>query len=296
MRLSIIVIFHRMRREAPRTLRSLTVPYQAGVEAAEYEIIAVETGPEQHLDAAEVTGIGPNIRYRFHRTDAVSPVEAMNAAAATARGAALAFIVDGARMATPGLVRCTLQAMDLSDTVMTAALSWHLGPDVQHLSSLAGYDQAAEDRLLEQIGWPADGYRLFEISTLAPSSRPGFLAGIPPECSWICLPRNVFEVMGGYDVRFQSPGGGLVNFDFRDRAATYPGIVPVALLGEGVFHQFHGGVSTAATGARRPSVAFKDEYARLLGHPYRRTELPARAYLGTMSAAAHRFVAPAPGA
>ena len=43
-----------------------------------------------------------------------------------------------------------------------------------------------------------------------------------------------------------TPGGGFVNLDLWCRALELPGIRPVVLLGEGTFHQLHGGVATNA--------------------------------------------------
>lgn len=40
--LSVVVITHNMRREAERTLLSLSTAYQKGVEASEYEVIVID--------------------------------------------------------------------------------------------------------------------------------------------------------------------------------------------------------------------------------------------------------------
>ena len=218
--LSIVVVFHDMRREAPRTLLSLSGQYQTGVDPDAYEIIAIDNGSAQPLDAPAVEAIGTNIRYVRHETDSVSPVGALNLGADVATGRYLAFIVDGARMASPGLVDRTLGAIRTSHSPFLCSLSWHLGPDVQNRSMLHGYDQRMEDLLLNDIAWPTDGYRLFEISTLAQSSEPGFFGGFPAECSWLCLSRAGFERLGGYDPGFRSPGGGLVNQDVVNRGRS----------------------------------------------------------------------------
>jgi hypothetical protein len=290
--LSVIVICHDMPREAPRTLFSLSPAHQRGVHPEDYEIIAIDNGSGAPLDPAEVTSIAPNIRYTFHETASVSPVEALNLGGRMARGQHLAFIVDGARMASPGLVRATMDGIRLKKMPFLCSLSWHLGPDVQFNSMLEGYDQQVEDGLLDEIAWPQDGYRLFEISTLAPSSAPGFLGGFPSECSWLCLSRTGFERLGGYDPGFTSPGGGLVNQDIVCRAAEDGGFDFTVLLGEGVFHQFHGGVATNVKPAHHPMPAFQLEYERLRGTPYKRTQIEAVSYYGIMPQSARRFLAP----
>ena len=132
---------------------------------------------------------------------------------------------------------------------------------------LDGYNQKVEDQLLEDIDWPADGYRLFGISTIAPSSRPALLEGFPSECSWLCLPLTSFEALGGYDSAFQSPGGGLVNHDFVSRASTHKTFQFIVLLGDGVFHQFHGGVATNVRLEDHPFPDFQQEYCKIRGQP-----------------------------
>ena len=55
---------------------------------------------------------------------------------------------------------------------------------------------------------------------------------------------NLWNVLGGFDERFRSPGGGFVNLDTLSRAVALPGITAITLLGEGAFHQVHGGIAT----------------------------------------------------
>ncbi len=291
MELSIIIIFNNMRREAARSLFSLSPAYQQSAPEDEYEVIAIDNGSQSPLDPETVTRMGANFRYHFHDTTSVSPVEAMNLGAEMAGGKNLAFIVDGARMASPGLVSASLRALQLAPAPFVSSLSWHLGPDVQNKSMLEGYDQSVEDGLLDQISWPEEGYRLFEISTLAQSSRPGLLGGMPPECSWLVLPRAVFERIGGYDLGFQTGGGGLVNHDFRNRVLQVPGIYPIILLGEGVFHQFHGGVATNVPMKDHPIHRFKQEYKELRGGDYAPVTCPDIRYFGHLPGAARRFLA-----
>lgn len=290
--LSVVVIFHNMQREARRTLYSLSNAYQAGVDTSEYEVIAIDNGSAQPLLADEVRGYGPNFRYDFFETESVSPVDAVNAGAAMATGKHIAVIVDGARMATPGLIWSTLKGLQLFPETFVCALSWHLGPDIQGMSMQKGYDQAEEDRLLASIKWPEDGYRLFEISTIAPSSRKGFLGNVPPECSWFAMPRDLFLKIGGFEPRFRSPGGGLVNQDFRNRVLSMPGITPVVLLGEGVFHQFHGGIATNVRTQDLPIkiAQFREEYFSIRGSRTVFQASPSAVFFGKLPKQSRRFI------
>ena len=205
--LSIIVIFHNMCREAERTLHTLSAAYQTGVSDADYEVIAIDNGSSQPLNPAWVREFGTNFAYYFFPTDSASPARAINFGFSKARGQHIALIVDGARMVTPGLLQSSLRALQSDRRPLVCALGWHLGPDVQNLTIQNGYDQAEEDRLLDSINWRVGSYRLFEISTLAQSSGIGFLGGMPSECSWLAMPRASIEQLGGYDERFESPGG-----------------------------------------------------------------------------------------
>ena len=178
-------------------------------------------------------------------------------------------MVDGARIASPGLISLALTAARMSDDPVVSTLGWHLGPDLQARSVADGYSREVEDSLLNSIGWPkADGYRLFEVSALAGSSKPGWFAPIA-ESNALFLRRSTFDSIGGFDERFTSPGGGLVNLDFFDRVHRRPGVESFVLLGEGTFHQLHGGVTTG--GGASPPLSFKDlepEYKSLRGHSW----------------------------
>jgi hypothetical protein len=138
-----------------------------------------------------------------------------------------------------------------------------LGPKIQNESMLDGYNQEKEDALLNSIDWKNNGYKLFDISTIAPSSNCGFLGGLPSEYSFFAMPKAGFLGMGGFEPRFQSPGGGLVNHDFLQRAVSENTFNLVMLLGEGVFHQFHGGVATNCTLAEHPQFEFETEYENI---------------------------------
>lgn len=287
--LSIIVIFHNMRREADRTLFSLSTNYQIDLTRDDYEVIVIDNGSDLPLSAVRVQEFGSNFKYHFFTTESVSPVDAINFGVDNASGKFVAVIVDGARMVTPGLVSESLRALRLFANPFVCALAWHLGPDVQNRSISEGYDQKREDQLLDSIDWMNSGYRLFEISTLAQSSKNGFLGGMPSECSWLAMPRSNFVKMGGFDKRFQSPGGGLVNHDFLYRILSRPETHPVVLLGEGSFHQIHGGVASNAPHDKHPLEIFKAEYVHIHGKfdlkinstPY---------YLGQMPDAARKFI------
>jgi len=288
--LSIVVNFYNMSREAERTLHSLSVDYQSDVSEAEYEIIAIDNGSTHPLNGDRVGEFGANFKYHRFETESKSPVSAINFGASIASSEFIAVIVDGARMVSPGLISTSLKALQAFDEPFVGALSWHLGPDVQNVSICNGYNQTEEDRLLESIDWRTNGYRLFEISTLSQSSQTGYFGGFPPELSWLAMRRTTFHELGAYDDRFQSPGGGLMNHEFVNRVSLRPGICPIILLGEGSFHQIHGGIATNVPIAEHPIYKFKEEYQRILGRSYERVSPPEPYYLGRLRPETMRFV------
>jgi hypothetical protein len=144
-------------------------------------------------------------------------------------------------------------------------------------ASDSGYDQAAEDQLLAASGWEHDGYRLFSISTLAASSARGWFAPMG-ESNALFMAKSMWAELGGFDERFALPGGGLSNHDLYRRACELDGAQLVVLLGEGTFHQIHGG---AATSGRVGWDEMHDEYVKLRGRAY---QPPAndRLYVGSV--------------
>jgi len=150
-----------------------------------------------------------------------------------------------------------------------------LGPGEQNDTIPEGYDQAEEDRLLDSIGWPGDGYRLFEIST--PIRFPGqaksswFDKMIESNC--LCMRRDTFAQIGGCDERFDLPGGGFMNIDIFQRAASRDDTTLVLLVGEGVFHQVHGGTTTNVSPEDRDAevASYRRQYVEIHGHELEQT-------------------------
>lgn len=239
---SIVLVSHEMGRELPRTLRSLAAPYQTGLPRDGLEIIVVDNGSRQPPDEAMAAGLNANIRFLRQPRPGPSPVAAINTGLAAARGALVGVWIDGARLASPGLVAACLAAARLHPRPVIATLNYQLGPSLQFDSARHGYDQAAEDCLLARIGWPADGYRLFDVATTELRAGP---AGPMLESNALFLPRALWDELGGYDTAFVEAGGGVVNPDTFLRACALPGVQQIRILGEGTFHQIHGGLTTS---------------------------------------------------
>jgi glycosyltransferase involved in cell wall biosynthesis len=274
-RFSIIIVSYDMAREVPRTIRSFLPPYQHAIAPDEVEILVMENGSPVPVPAS-VRAEFPDAVHWINVADPhPSPAFALNDGARRARGRWICPVIDGARMVTPGLLAKARQAGELSGEPFIASLGYHLGPKPQQISVAEGYDQAEEDRLLASIDWPVDGYRLFDIASLGLSARQGWFGPLA-ECNAPILRRSFYEHLGGFDEGFDLPGGGIVNHDFYKRAVEHPETTPVLLLGEGSFHQHHGGVTTSkgvdrpddSLGGETPWQAYTRQYEALRGHAY----------------------------
>lgn len=263
--LSVIVIGYEMARELPRTIRSLSPALQRDISETDYEILVVDNGSHCPPTAADVARWSANARLVPIAQPTVSPVPAINLALTQARGDLICVMIDGARMASPRLLATAIEAARVHDRAVIGTLAFHLGPDVQMRSVLAGYDQAVEDRLLAASGWEEDPYRLFGISSFAGSSAAGWFV-TPAETNALFLTRAHWQELGGYDPRFVAPGGGLANLDIWQRLCADPHSRIILLIGEATFHQVHGGVATNA--AQSPWDRFHAEYVAIRGKPF----------------------------
>jgi hypothetical protein len=248
-KLSVVVVVYNMPREAPRTLLSLSAAYQRHIDPDDYEVIVVDNGSSPPVDRSIIDGMRGH--FRLMRIDAApsSPAHAVNRGIAAACGDVVGVMIDGARIVTPGLLHFALHGARVHRRSVVVCLGWYLGGDYQRWAIEAGYCQAREDALLASIDWPKDGYRLFEIGTLDESSVDGWTTSIA-ESNALFLRRDLWEELGGMDEHFDLSGGGLVNHDTCRRAMELAGAEPVVLLGEGSFHQLHGGIATNASPAR----------------------------------------------
>jgi cephalosporin hydroxylase len=270
--LSVVVVFYNMKREAARTLHSLSRAYQVGVEDLDYEVLVVENGsaPDQRLGAEYVGSFGPEFRYLDLGEDArPSPVFALNAGIMAATGDVIALMIDGAHVLTPGVLSFAMGALRTHEPAVVAAQQWYVGPGEQNETVVHGYDQAFEDELFERIGWPNDGYRLFDIGTFI-GDRDWFDGIWESNC--IFVPRSHLEQVGGFDNSFSEAGGGYANLELYERLVGSPDITFVTMLGEGSFHQVHGGTTTNQTDAterRRRITSYAQHFSELRGRPFR---------------------------
>jgi hypothetical protein len=258
--ISIVIVSYNMAREVPRTVFSLSRGYQRLDATGPCEVLLIDNGstpPPRRED------FGPDVDLAIHHwpDPTPSPVPALNSGLRQARGALVGVWIDGARLASPGLVQACAQAAALHPRAIVVTENRHLGPRAQPLSCLDGYDQAREDALLATVDWRRDGYGLFGISV----SVDGTARGEPMlESNAIFMRRELWDELGGYDPAFDSPGGGAVNPDLLIRACERPGTQLIRVVGEATFHQFHGGVTSSDPERnRRVLIDCSREYYRI---------------------------------
>ena len=288
---SFIVAAYDMRREIERTLDSLSRDYQRNADGIAYEVIVVENGSSDPLDAAAIES-RPDTRYLFVDTGSPSPVGALNQAAEMAQGEVIVLMVDGARMLSPGVVAWANRAYHAFEDPVVSVLGFHLGFEIQAKAAEKGYCQEVEDQLLDSIDWKEDGYRLFRISCLAGSAIGGWHFPAA-ESNCLFLPRKLYRSLGGFEERFQTPGGGLCNLDLYKRVVETPGQTLLNLHGEACFHQYHAGVTTGGKteGTRLTFDDLKGEYEEIYGVPYEVPQVMLTQFGHTPSEAMHHLLA-----
>jgi cephalosporin hydroxylase len=282
--LTVVVVFYNMRREAKRTLHALSRSYQEKMQDRTYEVIAIENGSadDQKLGAKFVEQFGPEFHYIDLGDRArPSPVTALNHGVALGRGRAFALMIDGAHVLTPGVLHFGLAGLETYAPAIVATQQWYVGPGQQSEAMDNGYDQDYEDRLFESIRWPNAGHQLFEIGHFVGDRD--WLDGMW-ESNCMFVSRKQLSQVGAFDESFAIAGGGYANLELYERLGSSPDITVVSILGEGSFHQTHGGTTTNQPDPveRRSRIfSYSEQYAELRGRAFRGAGKPIH-YVGRL--------------
>jgi glycosyltransferase involved in cell wall biosynthesis len=264
--ISVVVNFYNNRREAPNTLYSLSSEYQ---KFDDFEVIVIDNGSSEPLDEKEVCAFGPQFKYRFIQNASKSPASVINQGVRDAIGDHVIVIIDGAHIITPGVYKLMSKAFKTFDHPFVATTPFHIGEYMQNDANYNSYNQEVEDKLMASVDWKANGYRLFRISTECADMSKGWF-GCLFESGCYGLRRSDYLQGGGLDEQFTSPGGGMVSLDIFKRFISRPDIEYVMLIGEGSFHQYHGGVATSSPWEEHPWKKFNAEYESIRGVKYSR--------------------------
>ena len=241
-KLSVIAIGYRMPDQLENTLYSLSIEYQKGVIATDYEVIVVENSSSENLDLSVLDKLEGNFQYHLREESGVSPVSALNFGVARANGEFLCIIVDGARLLSPGVIRNALDCIEMFDSPMIVVPGYHIG-DQEH-EHCQESQMESERKLLKEIDWKKNGYRLFEQACFSVGNRNGFFHPFM-ECSALFCSKVAMKKIGGADSRFTYPGGGSFNLHLYRQLGLLAENQLIILPGEGSFHQYHGGVTTS---------------------------------------------------
>lgn len=288
---SFVLIAYDMPAQAENTIRSLLPGYQRGVSPEDYEVLIVENKSPNTISRQFLDTLPSNFSYHLRQETQPTPIHAINYGLERARGKNICVMIDGARLLTPGIVRNTILGHRIAGNAIVTVPGYHLGNELQQNAVTGGYDVEREQGLMRSISWPDNGYRLFEISCFSGSSKFGFFLS-QSESNCISMPRDIWRALGGFDTKFESRGGGLVNLDLYKRACEFPGTKHIVLHGEGTFHQFHGGATTGGEDvqAREKLIeAIKAEYERIRGQKYKAPETDP-IYLGELPREAQKFI------
>ena len=265
-RLSIILVCYKMAKQIGNTIQSLLAPYQKDILNEEVEILLVDNGSPEPLPDGIWAG-ATNVTYSYiSPSEAMpSPAQALNRAVKRARAAQLCLMIDGARMLSPGTLEWGMRLLAGVPRSFVEVRGWHLGPKWQPESVREGYNHESEAKLLTETRWWENGYRLFDIAAGTPQTKSG-LSVPASESNCLFMMREFFDRLGGFDERYSAPGGGLANLDFYARAVAAAERV-WTLLGEGNFHQVHGGAATGlpAEHLQDAFLGWKTESEKLRG-------------------------------
>lgn len=260
--LSIIVVFYNGRREAERTLYTLSKEYQE-VDSSKYKVIVLDSNSSSPLNPSDVYKFGENYEYHYVKSDYPTPVDALNEGLNRVQTPYTMVCIDGARMLTPGVFDKTFDILKSDPTAFVYTVGFHLGKYHQNDHLTLGYNQQVEDDLLSTIDWKTNGYNLFRISSYKQEFY-NFFSNVS-ESNCFVIETDVLRELGGFKKEFRTIGGGLINLHIFKKIIELGKNQPYCLIGEATFHQYHSGASTNIERTEHPIDLYRKEYKSITG-------------------------------
>ena len=245
--LSVVVVFYNMRREAERTLHSLSRAYQEGIDDLDYEVIVVENGSAPTRSSARtfVRSFGPEFRYLDLGAEA-TPSPVARAQPRHRRRARRDARADDRRRPRPHAGRAPLRhgrPARPTRPAIVATQQWYVGPGQQ--------GEHVHERLRPGLRGPA-----LHSASSWPSRRLPAVRDRPLHRRPRLVRRHLGEQLPVRAARAARAGRRLRR-ELLDAAAAAtrtssstsgsarpPTSRSATILGEGSFHQLHGGTTT----------------------------------------------------
>jgi len=240
---SFIIQSFDMKTEVPNTLLSVSPEYQK-FNKEEYEVILIQNPSSNNLTEKELDFFTGNLIF-IQNEHNIPITKSINSAVKVANGENLIICIDGARILSPGILKYCSQAITLSHRAIVAFHGFHLGifPQQKAISQKL-YSKEDETNFLKEINFPNNPQALFFNASWAESSSNGYFHQMA-ESNCLMLPKTTYEKIGGFDERLNSLSGGLANLDLYNRVLEQRDHRLFFVLGEGSFHQYHGGDTTS---------------------------------------------------
>ncbi|MEO0751855.1 MAG: glycosyltransferase, partial [Pseudomonadota bacterium] len=254
--LSFVIVYYDIPDQIERTLQSCSPAYQ-GMPEDQIEVVLVNNGSPTPLPD-DLQARFPHVRQVLTVEGHPSPVTALNAGLEAAHFDMIALMIDGAHMLSPGVVKDARDAWALFPNPVINVPQYMLGAQSQSLNPQPRAFEA-EDEALRRLGWPEDGYALFDYAVYPGEQyHRTYVAAVETNC--LITTRHVLDSYGGFDPRYDEPGGGFANLEIFTRLIHEPENSYIVLPGEGTFHQDHSGTTTQRSPEERDQLV--EDYRR----------------------------------
>lgn len=284
-KLSVVMLVQGTPRQSENAIFSLSAAYQRNVREQDYEIVVVETRSNEMLGRGRVEKIASNVRYFEHGHGGLGPNVPWKLGITKARAALVGVLLDGASVATPGVVEHALWASRIGERALYAVPSHHLRPVTLPARGRKQEGDGANLALLESVDWRKWGYRLFEIA-IENEWPTGSPSDPIVDCSFLFCQRALWD-----EIAERTANDGAEPFDELCRLEQTKLVVPWS---EGTFHQYHAGI---ACRDERDRQALVGAFFRLYAMRLKRRREPATrelVFLGELSARVEDLVLKSP--